>query len=153
MPDIALCASTDCPLRRNCYRHAASGTVPTPERQSYTDWTWTLICEPQDYDWIRCHGFRFIHDNNIAIIRDKRAHATRKEPIMPDEEQQFRANIARKMIAAMEHVTGNQSPKAYVNECLAVALTEFAKLVPLPPFTGTPAPDPAARHNQPAPTR
>ena len=43
MPDIAMCASTDCPLRLNCYRHAASGTVPTPERQSYVDWRWHFL--------------------------------------------------------------------------------------------------------------
>jgi len=34
MPDICMCDSSICPARRNCYRHAESGTVPS-ERQPY----------------------------------------------------------------------------------------------------------------------
>jgi hypothetical protein len=34
MPDISMCTSAICPARRNCYRHAESGTQPT-ERQPY----------------------------------------------------------------------------------------------------------------------
>lgn len=35
MPDISMCAHPTCPSRSRCYRHAASGTVPSEMRQSY----------------------------------------------------------------------------------------------------------------------
>jgi hypothetical protein len=35
MPDISMCARTDCSLSPHCRRHADSGTVPTPMRQTY----------------------------------------------------------------------------------------------------------------------
>ena len=35
MPDIAMCDSVTCPSRSTCYRNAASGTTPSPLRQSY----------------------------------------------------------------------------------------------------------------------
>lgn len=35
MPDITMCPSDTCPKRTECYRNEASGTEPTPWRQSY----------------------------------------------------------------------------------------------------------------------
>jgi hypothetical protein len=35
MPDISMCAHETCPVKERCYRHEASGTVPTPHRQSW----------------------------------------------------------------------------------------------------------------------
>lgn len=35
MPDISMCMSGNCPLRKQCYRNEASGTKPNPWRQSY----------------------------------------------------------------------------------------------------------------------
>jgi hypothetical protein len=40
MPDISMCPSEDCPVRRGCYRNEASGTRPNPWRQAWADWTW-----------------------------------------------------------------------------------------------------------------
>lgn len=34
MPDITMCASNDCPLRKSCYRNMESGTKPG-RRQSF----------------------------------------------------------------------------------------------------------------------
>lgn len=65
MPDIAMCASADCPLRRNCYRHAASGTAPTPGRQSYADWKWRFTRDDlsaHSGHAIQCAGFDFTPD-------------------------------------------------------------------------------------------
>ena len=39
MPDISMCASTDCPLAKTCRRSEASGTVPS-ERQSWMAFDW-----------------------------------------------------------------------------------------------------------------
>jgi hypothetical protein len=30
MPDISMCVETNCPLKYDCYRHADSGTKPSP---------------------------------------------------------------------------------------------------------------------------
>lgn len=35
MPDISMCASSDCPDRETCYRNADSGTQPNEYRQAY----------------------------------------------------------------------------------------------------------------------
>ena len=35
MPDITMCPSLDCPLRKSCYRNEASGTVANEYRQSF----------------------------------------------------------------------------------------------------------------------
>jgi len=35
MPDITMCAATDCPLSPRCRRHEDSGTVPSEWRQSW----------------------------------------------------------------------------------------------------------------------
>jgi len=35
MPDITMCPSTTCSRRTECYRNAASGTEPNPQRQAY----------------------------------------------------------------------------------------------------------------------
>lgn len=35
MPDISMCGDEECPSRTLCYRNEASGTVPSPLRQSY----------------------------------------------------------------------------------------------------------------------
>jgi hypothetical protein len=37
MPDISMCADDECPARRKCYRHKASGTVPCEYRQAFAD--------------------------------------------------------------------------------------------------------------------
>ena len=34
MPDISMCAAENCPVAEQCYRNAASGTVPD-DMQSY----------------------------------------------------------------------------------------------------------------------
>lgn len=36
MPDISMCAREDCPLKKDCYRNAASGTVPNEHWQAWT---------------------------------------------------------------------------------------------------------------------
>lgn len=38
MPDISMCADDDCPSRAECYRHKASGTVPSEPWQTFMDW-------------------------------------------------------------------------------------------------------------------
>lgn len=35
MPDISMCADTECKLRETCYRNEASGTRPNGRRQSW----------------------------------------------------------------------------------------------------------------------
>jgi hypothetical protein len=40
MPDITMCASSDCPLAGNCYRSRESGTVPTERRQAWSVFGW-----------------------------------------------------------------------------------------------------------------
>ncbi len=44
MPDIAMCASPDCPLAARCIRHEASGTEPTRVvghvRQNWNTYHW-----------------------------------------------------------------------------------------------------------------
>jgi hypothetical protein len=35
MPDITMCAVSDCPLSPRCYRHADSGTKPSDPWQAY----------------------------------------------------------------------------------------------------------------------
>lgn len=35
MPDISMCRHETCEMRTLCWRHEASGTEPTPQRQSY----------------------------------------------------------------------------------------------------------------------
>ena len=42
MPDISMCLAKNCRASDTCRRHADSGTVPTPERQSY------MAFEPDD---------------------------------------------------------------------------------------------------------
>jgi hypothetical protein len=37
MPDISMCADDECPSRAECYRHKASGTVPSEYQQAFTD--------------------------------------------------------------------------------------------------------------------
>jgi hypothetical protein len=37
MPDISMCADDECPARSRCYRHKASGTVPSEYQQAFTD--------------------------------------------------------------------------------------------------------------------
>ena len=36
-PDISMCADDECPSRAECYRHKASGTVPSEYQQAFTD--------------------------------------------------------------------------------------------------------------------
>ena len=36
MPDIAMCKDNQCPAKSECYRHKASGTVPTERMQAYS---------------------------------------------------------------------------------------------------------------------
>jgi len=35
MPDISMCMSSTCPLKRSCYRNPDSGTEPSEFRQSW----------------------------------------------------------------------------------------------------------------------
>jgi len=35
MPDISMCMSSTCPLKRSCYRNTDSGTKPSESRQSW----------------------------------------------------------------------------------------------------------------------
>ena len=35
MPDISMCTSVTCSLRKTCYRNELSGTKPNEQRQSY----------------------------------------------------------------------------------------------------------------------
>lgn len=35
MPDIAMCPNDECPSKATCYRNEASGTKPSPLRQSW----------------------------------------------------------------------------------------------------------------------
>jgi hypothetical protein len=59
MPDYAMCDNDDCPLRRSCRRHEASGRVtPTPGRQTYGAFLLEVISE-RDSRGIDCIvGFR-----------------------------------------------------------------------------------------------
>jgi hypothetical protein len=41
VPDISMCANSSCPSRFKCYRHQASGTNPTAQRQSYMNYQWS----------------------------------------------------------------------------------------------------------------
>ena len=54
MPKISMCASADCPARRDCYRNEASGTRPNPWRQEWSDWTWRQPGGPRDP--VECDG-------------------------------------------------------------------------------------------------
>lgn len=36
-----MCPSQDCPVRGDCYRNEASGTVPNDRWQSWSGWTWS----------------------------------------------------------------------------------------------------------------
>jgi hypothetical protein len=75
MPDISMCASADCLLKNNCYRHAASGTVPTPKRQSYGDWQWHCLTV-YEKEWerrvgVQCLGLDFIMPMQRSTGSDK----------------------------------------------------------------------------------
>lgn len=60
MPDITMCSSQVCVLRKDCYRNGASGTVPS-ERQSMfagltkhgadCDYYWPLPSRMNDFQW------------------------------------------------------------------------------------------------------
>jgi len=39
LPDISMCRATDCLFSETCKRHSDSGTVPTPLRQCYADFS------------------------------------------------------------------------------------------------------------------
>lgn len=39
MPDISMCQHPTCRMRRQCYRHADSGTQPSRYRQTYAHFT------------------------------------------------------------------------------------------------------------------
>lgn len=58
MPDITMCASTDCPHRKNCYRNPEGGTKPSEWRQSW-------FCDAPntegvcDYFWPRFKDYSF----------------------------------------------------------------------------------------------
>lgn len=49
MPDITMCASSECPLAQRCYRSPESGTEPSEFRQSWSAYTWVQDNEGQVY--------------------------------------------------------------------------------------------------------
>lgn len=51
MPDIAMCQATTCDRSLTCQRHAGSGTIPHPYRQTYAGFTvegCTFYIGPED---------------------------------------------------------------------------------------------------------
>ncbi len=54
MPDISMCPSQDCPVRGDCYRNEASGTVPNDRWQSWIGWTWRSVANG---DYVVCDGW------------------------------------------------------------------------------------------------
>ncbi len=65
MPDISMCADDKCPARTRCYRHKASGTVPSEYQQAFTDFQ----RQPEDE---RCGDFwPVLHTNRIFVVQSE----------------------------------------------------------------------------------
>lgn len=53
MPDISMCASETCRLRKECYRNPASGTQPSEWVQPWADFPDDTDEKPCPYVWRR----------------------------------------------------------------------------------------------------
>lgn len=56
MTDISMCTNKTCPMRCNCHRNPASGTIADPVWQTWTTFRWKMVGPrfPQD---VLCEDF------------------------------------------------------------------------------------------------
>jgi len=65
MPDISMCAVTDCPKSNECYRHKDSGTKASEYRQAYFIW-------PDDYKGPCEHFWQILPNGKYSSFRMKK---------------------------------------------------------------------------------
>lgn len=123
MPDITMCTATTCPSRHICYRHAASGTKPTPYRQSMASFKYdaaTGRCDVYSPTWfvtpyeLYTHAMATLDEQRDAILKNLNKPHQEAAEIMDQRnkvEQKFAAtrndrvgtSIFRSMYAAEKY--------------------------------------------------
>jgi len=61
MPDITMCVSGFCPLKRGCYRHEASGTKSAGRVQSMSEFKWSWIANSRGAK-VACYDYVPVRD-------------------------------------------------------------------------------------------